>query len=129
MRLIQAFAAFFNHYDLLLTPCVPIAPFAAGHGINTPDATAYPEWYDGPRIPGYSMRRSCRLLLSLEPGYGGLPQAVQLAATHFREDIVLRAGAVLGNHAGPASRGCAVALCGRSQNDGRMCQIASIAGE
>ena len=46
VRLIRAFAAFFNQYDLLLTPCVPIAPFAAGHDINTPDASAYPEWYD-----------------------------------------------------------------------------------
>jgi aspartyl-tRNA(Asn)/glutamyl-tRNA(Gln) amidotransferase subunit A len=46
VRLMEAFIAFFDRYDLLLTPCVPIAPFAAGHGINTPDEKVYPEWYD-----------------------------------------------------------------------------------
>jgi aspartyl-tRNA(Asn)/glutamyl-tRNA(Gln) amidotransferase subunit A len=46
VRSIQAFVAFFNEYDSLLTPCVPIAPFTAGHGINTPDPEKIPEWYD-----------------------------------------------------------------------------------
>src|SRR5262249_4864353 len=46
VRLMRAFAKFFGEYDLLLTPCVRIAPFTAGHGIKTPDASSYPEWYD-----------------------------------------------------------------------------------
>jgi len=96
VRLIQAFAAFFNHYDLLLTPCVPIAPFTAGHGINTPDASAYPEWYDW--TPYTWVFNAAKLPAASCPwglNAAGLPQAVQLAATHFREDLVLRASAVL----------------------------------
>ena len=137
VRLIQAFAAFFNHYDLLLTPCVPIAPFTAGHGINTPDASAYPEWYDW--TPYTWVFNAAKLPAASCPwglNAAGLPQAVQLAATHFREDLVLRASAILeADDAGPASKRCAVAvagafpgiprlICGRSQNDSRMCQIA-----
>ena len=94
--LIQAFVAFFNEYDLLLTPCVPIAPFEAGHGINTPDAAAYPEWYDW--TPYTWVFNAAKLPAASCPwglDAAGLPQAVQLAATHFREDLVLRASAVL----------------------------------
>jgi aspartyl-tRNA(Asn)/glutamyl-tRNA(Gln) amidotransferase subunit A len=96
VRLIREFVAFFNDYDLLLTPCVPIAPFAAGHDVNTPDPAAYPEWYDwtpytwiynAAKLPAASCPWGCDA--------AGLPQAVQLAATHFREDLVLRASAVL----------------------------------
>jgi aspartyl-tRNA(Asn)/glutamyl-tRNA(Gln) amidotransferase subunit A len=95
-RLMQAFAKFFDEYDLLLTPCVPIAPFEAGHGINTPDASSYPEWYDW--TPYTWVFNAAKLPVASCP-WGldatGLPQAVQLAATHFREDLVLRGSAVL----------------------------------
>jgi len=96
VRLMQAFIAFFNQYDLLLTPCVPIAPFTAGHGINTPDAAAYPEWYDW--TPYTWVFNAAKLPAASCPwglDAAGLPQAVQLAATHFREDLVLRGSAVL----------------------------------
>jgi aspartyl-tRNA(Asn)/glutamyl-tRNA(Gln) amidotransferase subunit A len=94
IRLMRAFAKFFSEYDLLLTPCVPIAPFAAD--VNTPDEKLYPEWYDwtpytwifnAAKLPA----GSC--LWGLDSA--GLPQAVQLIATHFREDLILRASAVL----------------------------------
>jgi aspartyl-tRNA(Asn)/glutamyl-tRNA(Gln) amidotransferase subunit A len=96
VRLIRSFAKFFSEYDLLLTPCVPIAPFAAGHGINTPDASSYPEWYDW--TPYTWVFNAAKLPAASCPwglDASGLPQAVQLAATHFREDLVLRASAVL----------------------------------
>jgi aspartyl-tRNA(Asn)/glutamyl-tRNA(Gln) amidotransferase subunit A len=96
VRLMQAFIAFFNEYDVLLTPCVPIAPFTAGHGINTPDANAYPEWYDW--TPYTWVFNAAKLPAASCPwglDAAGLPQAVQLAATHFREDLVLRASAIL----------------------------------
>src|SRR5262249_19554740 len=96
VRLIQAFAAFFNEYDLLLTPCVPIAPFAAGHGINTPDPEKYPEWYDW--TPYTWVFNAAKLPAASCPwglDAAGLPQAVQLGGAPFREDLVLRASAVL----------------------------------
>ena len=92
----RAFAKFFGEYDLLLTLCVPIAPFAAGHGINTPDASSYPEWYDW---TPYTWVFNAAKLPAASCPWGldatGLPQAVQLAAAHFREDLLLRASAVL----------------------------------
>jgi aspartyl-tRNA(Asn)/glutamyl-tRNA(Gln) amidotransferase subunit A len=96
VRLMQAFIAFFNEYDLLLTPCVPIAPFVAGHGINTPDAETYPEWYDW--TPYTWVFNAAKLPAASCPwglDQAGLPQAVQLAATYFREDLVLRASAII----------------------------------
>ena len=96
IRLMQALIGFLTRYDLLLTPCVPIAPFRADTNFNTPDPVAYPEWYDwtpytwvfnATKMPA----ASCPWGLDAD----GLPQAVQLAAAHFREDALLRAGAVL----------------------------------
>jgi aspartyl-tRNA(Asn)/glutamyl-tRNA(Gln) amidotransferase subunit A len=96
VQLVRAFARFFGEYDLLLTPCVPVAPFAAGHGRNTPEASSYPEWYDW--TPYTWVFNAAKLPAASCPwglDANGLPQAVQLAATHFREDFVLRASAVL----------------------------------
>ena len=96
VRLAQTFIRFFVEHDLLLLPCVPIAPFKAGHNINTPDASLYPEWYDwtpytwifnATKLPA----ASCPWGLDSE----ALPQAVQLAAPHFREDLLLRGSAAL----------------------------------
>lgn len=96
IRLIQAFARFFSEYDLLLTPCVPVPPFAAGVGVNTPDAAVYPEWYDW--TPYTWVCNAAKLPAASCPwglDAAGLPQAVQVVAAHFREDLVLRASAVL----------------------------------
>ena len=73
-----------------------IAPFVAGHGINTPDAATYPEWYDW--TPYTWVFNAAKLPAASCPwglDQAGLPQAVQLAATYFREDLVLRASAIL----------------------------------
>jgi aspartyl-tRNA(Asn)/glutamyl-tRNA(Gln) amidotransferase subunit A len=96
IRLMRVFIKFLGEYDLLLTPCVPIAPFRAGVDINTPDATLYPEWYDW--TPYTWVFNATKLPAAACPwglDAAGLPQAVQLAATHFREDLILRASAVL----------------------------------
>jgi len=88
VRLMQAFIAFFNEYDLLLTPCVPIAPFVAGHGINTPDAATYPEWYDW--TPYTWVFNAAKLPAASCPwglDQAGLPQAVQLAATYLAKTL------------------------------------------
>ncbi len=96
LHLMRAFIGFLNEYDLLLTPCVPIAPFQAGTDLNTPDPAAYPEWYDW---TPYTWVFNAAKLPAASCPWGlddaGLPQAVQLAAAHFREDLILRASAVL----------------------------------
>jgi aspartyl-tRNA(Asn)/glutamyl-tRNA(Gln) amidotransferase subunit A len=94
VRLIRALIGFFNEYDLLLTPCVPIAPFRVG--VDTPDPATYPEWYDW--TPYTWVFNAAKLPASSCPfglDAAGLPQAVQLAAGHFREDLILRGSAVL----------------------------------
>ncbi len=96
VRLAQSFIRFFIDYDLLLLPCVPIAPFTAGHNINTPDPALYPEWYDW--TPYTWIFNAAKLPAAscpwgLDPA--GLPQAVQLATPHFREDLLLRGSAAL----------------------------------
>lgn len=96
VRLAQSFIHFFTDYDLLLLPCVPIAPFKAGHNINTPDPALYPEWYDW---TPYTWIFNAAKLPAASCPWGldsiGLPQAVQLAAPHFREDLLLRGSAAL----------------------------------
>ncbi len=97
VRLMQAFISFLTEYDLLLTPC-PIAPFTAGHNINTPDRNIYPEWYDW--TPFTWVFNATKLPAASCPwglDAAGLPQAVQLVARHFREYLVLRASAALEN--------------------------------
>jgi aspartyl-tRNA(Asn)/glutamyl-tRNA(Gln) amidotransferase subunit A len=96
VRLMQAFVGFLTEYDLLLTPCVPIAPFTAGTNINTPDQKTYPEWYDW--TPYTWVFNAVKMPAASCPwglDAAGLPQAVQLVARHFREDLVLRGSAVL----------------------------------
>jgi aspartyl-tRNA(Asn)/glutamyl-tRNA(Gln) amidotransferase subunit A len=96
VRLMRVFTWFLSEHDLLLLPCVPIAPFRAGEGVNTPDEKSYPEWYDW--TPFTWVFNATKLPAASCPwglDAAGLPQAVQLVATHFREDLVLRASAVL----------------------------------
>jgi aspartyl-tRNA(Asn)/glutamyl-tRNA(Gln) amidotransferase subunit A len=95
-RLMHAFIRFFLDVDLLLTPTMPIAPFAAGLGCNTPDPALYPNWYDW--TPYTWVFNATRMPAASCPwglDEAGLPQGVQVVATHFREDLVLRASAVL----------------------------------
>jgi hypothetical protein len=40
----QRMQLFHQDYDLLLTPTIPITAFAAG--VDTPDATRFPQWFD-----------------------------------------------------------------------------------
>lgn len=95
-RLMHVFIRFFLDVDLLLTPTAPIAPFAAGTGVNTPDPVLYPSWYDwAPYTWVFNMTRMPAASCPWGLDANGLPQGVQLAATHFREDLVLRGSAVL----------------------------------
>jgi aspartyl-tRNA(Asn)/glutamyl-tRNA(Gln) amidotransferase subunit A len=95
-RLMHAMIAFHRSHDLLVCPTLPLAAFAAGHGVNTPDAMLYPEWYDWtPYTWVFNLtKQPCS---SVPWGFdeAGLPVGVQVVATHMREDLVLRGSAVL----------------------------------
>jgi len=95
-RLTHVFIRFFRDHDILLTPAMPIAPFRAEMGLNTPDAVRFPEWYDWtPYTWPFNLTKMPAASCPWGTDADGLPQAVQVVATHFREDLVLRASAVL----------------------------------
>lgn len=103
LRLMHAMIAFHREHDLLLCPTLPIAAFRAGHGINTPDSSAYPEWYDWtPYTWPFNMTRQPCASIPWGFDAAGLPVGVQLVATLFREDLVLRGAAVLEEAMPPA---------------------------
>jgi aspartyl-tRNA(Asn)/glutamyl-tRNA(Gln) amidotransferase subunit A len=85
----QTMHAFHREYDLLLTPTVPITAFAAG--IDTPDATRFPQWYDWtPLTWPFNLTR--QPAASVLCGFvEGLPIGLQIVGPMFSEEIILRA--------------------------------------
>lgn len=81
--------AFHRDYDLLLTPTVPITAFAAG--VDTPDATRFPQWYDWtPMTWPFNLTR--QPAASVPCGFiGGLPIGLQIVGPMFSEETILRA--------------------------------------
>lgn len=95
-RLTHAMVAFHQRFELLLCPTLPIGAFRAGHGVNTPDPVRWPEWYDWtPYTWPFNLTRQPCASIPWGLDGEGLPVGVQLVALHFREDLVLRAAAVL----------------------------------
>jgi aspartyl-tRNA(Asn)/glutamyl-tRNA(Gln) amidotransferase subunit A len=87
-RLIAALNAFFQTYDLLVTPTLPIVTFEAGALV--PPGGAYEAWFEWTpfsapfnftKVPAASI--PCGQV-------DGLPVGLQLAAHLYREDLVLR---------------------------------------
>lgn len=85
----QQMHAFHRDYDLLLTPTVPITAFAAG--VDTPDATRFPQWYDWtPMTWPFNLTR--QPAASVPCGFvGGLPIGLQIVGPMFSEETILRA--------------------------------------
>jgi aspartyl-tRNA(Asn)/glutamyl-tRNA(Gln) amidotransferase subunit A len=79
----------FEHYDLILTPTLPITAFAAGR--DTPESGPYAGW------PGWTpfshpFNLTRHPAASMPCGFaGGMPVGLQLIGPSFRDDIVLRA--------------------------------------
>ena len=94
-RLRSSTAAFFQQYDLLLGPTGGLPAFPH----DEPEHVV-----DGRKVPKYQVTRNTSPwnytgspALSVPFGWtpGGLPVGVQLLGQHFREDVVLAAGAAL----------------------------------
>lgn len=95
-RLMRALMAFMADHDLMLCPMMPVAPLVGGHGLDTPDAGKYPNWWDWtPFTWPFNLTRSPAASVPWGLAEDGLPRAVQLVAPHFREDSIYRAAAVL----------------------------------
>jgi aspartyl-tRNA(Asn)/glutamyl-tRNA(Gln) amidotransferase subunit A len=88
-RLIAALNSFFQTYDLLATPSLPIVAFAASELV--PPGSAYADWFEWTpfsspfnftKVPAASI--PCGMV-------DGLPVGLQIVAGLYREDLVLRA--------------------------------------
>jgi aspartyl-tRNA(Asn)/glutamyl-tRNA(Gln) amidotransferase subunit A len=84
---------FFEKYDLLLTPTVPVAPFAVG--LEAPDEIDGQPVTDPRQIIGFTfpfnLTGTPAATVPAAWTDGSLPIGVQLAAGHLRDDVLLRA--------------------------------------
>ena len=85
----QAMQSFHQDYDLLLTPTIPITAFAAG--VDTPDATRFPQWFDWtPLTWPFNLTR--QPAASVPCGFvEGLPIGLQIVGPMFAEQNIFRA--------------------------------------
>jgi aspartyl-tRNA(Asn)/glutamyl-tRNA(Gln) amidotransferase subunit A len=85
----QTMHAFHRDYDLLLTPTIPITAFAAG--VDTPDVTRFPQWFDWtPLTWPFNLTR--QPAASVPCGFVvGLPIVLQIVGPMFSEPNILRA--------------------------------------
>jgi aspartyl-tRNA(Asn)/glutamyl-tRNA(Gln) amidotransferase subunit A len=85
----QQMHSFHRDFDLLLTPTIPITAFAAG--IDTPDPTRFPQWFDWtPLTWPFNLTR--QPAASVPCGFvEGLPIGLQIVGPMFSEEKILRA--------------------------------------
>ena len=85
----QKMQSFHREYDLLLTPAIPITAFAAG--VDTPDPTRFPQWFDWtPLTWPFNLTR--QPAASVPCGFvEGLPIGLQIVGPMFAEPTILRA--------------------------------------
>jgi len=91
--LIQALHVFHGKYDLLLTPTVPISPFAVGR--ETPSGRAGERWYDWTPCT-WPVNLTGQPAISIPCGFTpeGLPIGAQLIGARHADSVVLRAAHV-----------------------------------
>ena len=85
--------AFHRRYDLILCPTVPAGPMLADAPTRDPVRALMTEW--APWTFAFNVTRQPALTMPLGFRANGLPNAVQIAAAQYRDDLVLRAARVL----------------------------------
>ena len=93
-------AEFHQRYDLLVTPTMPIAPFAAGH--NVPPGERYKDWMDWTPF-SYPFNLTQQPAASLPCGLDnqGLPVGLHLVADKYQDLKVLHAAQLLERYLPP----------------------------
>ena len=86
----ERMAFFFERYDLLLTPTIPIPPFEAGREV--PVGWPHERWMSWTPFT-YPFNLTQQPAASVPCGFtsGGLPIALQLVGAKYADDVVLRA--------------------------------------
>lgn len=93
-------AAFHKHFDLLITPTMPIAPFAAGH--NVPPGGRYKDWMDWTPF-SYPFNLTQQPAASMPCGLDsqGLPVGLHLVAGKYQDLKILHAAQLLERYLPP----------------------------
>jgi aspartyl-tRNA(Asn)/glutamyl-tRNA(Gln) amidotransferase subunit A len=85
----HAMGRFHQRYDLLLCPTVPAGPPLADAPTNDPIRALTEAW--APWTFMFNLSRQPAITIPMGMRANGLPNAVQIAAAQFRDDLVLRA--------------------------------------
>ncbi|MGY2291196.1 amidase [Pseudomonas sp. SDO528_S397] len=87
--LVARMAAFHEHYDVLVSPMMPITAFEAGH--NVPPGSGMREWMEWTRFT-YPFNLTQQPAASVPCGLAanGLPVGLQVVGARFADDQVLR---------------------------------------
>jgi aspartyl-tRNA(Asn)/glutamyl-tRNA(Gln) amidotransferase subunit A len=91
MALRERMANFFNKYDLLLTPTLPLTAFKSGREVPQDwPSTRWPTWTPFT----YPFNMTGQPALSVPCGFdaGGMPIGLQLVARNYKDALVLQAG-------------------------------------
>ncbi len=89
----HAMARFHQRYDLVLCPTVPAGPPLADAPTFDPVQALWREW--APWTFTFNLTRQPAISMPLGQRANGLPNAVQLVAAQYRDDLVLRAARVV----------------------------------
>jgi aspartyl-tRNA(Asn)/glutamyl-tRNA(Gln) amidotransferase subunit A len=81
---------FFERFDLLLTPTLPLTAFDAGK--ETPDRARYPRWIDWAGF-SYPFNLTQQPAITVPCGFSsdGLPVGLQIVGPKYADALVLRA--------------------------------------
>ena len=89
----HAMARLHQRFDLVLCPTVPAGPPLADAPTFDPVQALWQEW--APWTFTFNLTRQPAISMPLGQRANGLPNAVQLAAAQYRDDLVLRAARVI----------------------------------
>jgi len=83
----------FTRFDLVIMPTLNVLPFPVGQGQPLgPDGKPNPAWAN---TSLFNLTRHPAISAPLPPSDDGLPIGLQIAAAHYRDDLVLAAAAAL----------------------------------
>ncbi|TCO55848.1 amidase [Actinocrispum wychmicini] len=89
-----AMGEFHTRFDVLITPTVPIEPFAVGHDVPPESGlTDWPQWT--PFAYPFNMSRQPALSVPIGRTARGLPVGIQIVGPRYADHLVLAVGALV----------------------------------